>query len=43
VTYWKSCATAEPGPDGQVPNQDGAGTVDAVGQGVDPVLVGERV
>jgi NADPH2:quinone reductase len=26
-----------------VPNQDGAGTVEAVGQGVDPVLVGERV
>jgi NADPH2:quinone reductase len=26
-----------------VPNQDGAGTVDAVGQGVDPARVGERV
>ena len=26
-----------------MPNQDGAGTVEAVGQGVDPVLVGERV
>ena len=25
------------------PNQDGAGTVEAVGEGVDPVLVGERV
>lgn len=27
----------------QVPHQDGAGVVDAVGNGVDPVLVGERV
>jgi NADPH2:quinone reductase len=27
----------------QVPNQDGAGTVDAVGDGVDPARVGERV
>jgi NADPH:quinone reductase len=26
-----------------VPNQDGAGTIDAVGDGVDPVRVGERV
>jgi NADPH2:quinone reductase len=26
-----------------VPDQDGSGTVDAVGEGVDPVLVGERV
>ncbi|RFU20340.1 NADPH:quinone reductase [Geodermatophilus marinus] len=42
-TDWKSRTRARPGPDGQVPNQDGAGTVDAVGQGVDPVLVGERV
>ncbi|MGY1708435.1 NADPH:quinone reductase [Geodermatophilus sp. SYSU D00758] len=42
-TDWKSRTNARPGPDGQVPNQDGAGTVDAVGQGVDPVLVGERV
>jgi NADPH:quinone reductase len=42
-TDWKSRRTAQPGPDGQVPNQDGAGTVEAVGQGVDPVLVGERV
>ncbi|WP_165036681.1 alcohol dehydrogenase catalytic domain-containing protein, partial [Candidatus Protofrankia californiensis] len=30
-------------PTGQVPNQDGAGTVDAVGEGVDPALVGQRV
>jgi NADPH2:quinone reductase len=39
----KTRATAQPAPAGQVPHQDGAGTVDAVGQGVDPVLVGERV
>ncbi|MCZ2815076.1 NADPH:quinone reductase [Modestobacter sp. VKM Ac-2984] len=42
-TDWKTRSTAQPGPDGQVPNQDGAGTIDAVGEGVDPVLVGERV
>jgi NADPH2:quinone reductase len=42
-TDWKSRNTAQPGPGGQVPNQDGAGTIDAVGEGVDPVLVGERV
>jgi NADPH:quinone reductase len=42
-TDWKRRRTAEPGPDGQVPHQDGSGTVEAVGQGVDPVLVGERV
>jgi NADPH2:quinone reductase len=42
-TDWKSRTNAQPGPAGQIPNQDGAGTVDAVGQGVDPVLVGERV
>ena len=42
-TDWKSRSAAQPGPEGQVPNQDGAGTVDAVGQGVDPVLVGQRV
>ena len=42
-TDWKSRSKTEPGPEGQVPNQDGAGTVDAVGEGVDPVLRGERV
>jgi NADPH2:quinone reductase len=42
-TDWKSRAGTDPGPDGQIPNQDGSGTVDAVGEGVDPVLVGERV
>src|ERR1700730_10184761 len=30
-------------PDGVVPNQDGAGTIEAVGPGVDPSRVGERV
>ena len=42
-TDWKSRSTAAPGPGGKTPNQDGSGTVDAVGEGVDPVLVGERV
>ncbi|MGY1855610.1 NADPH:quinone reductase [Modestobacter sp. SYSU DS0290] len=42
-TDWKSRSSAQPGPEGQVPNQDGAGTIEAVGQGVDPVLTGERV
>jgi len=42
-TDWKSRSNAQPGPGGQVPNQDGSGTVEAVGEGVDPVLVGERV
>jgi NADPH2:quinone reductase len=42
-TDWKSRRTAEPGPQGQIPHHDGSGIVDAVGQGVDPVLVGERV
>ena len=34
-TDWKTRSSAEPGPDGQIPNQDGAGTVEAVGEGVD--------
>jgi NADPH2:quinone reductase len=42
-TDWKSRTNADPGPDGKIPNQDGSGTIDAVGQGVDPVLLGERV
>ena len=42
-TDWKARSTADPGPGGKVPNQDGSGTVEAVGEGVDPVLVGERV
>src|SRR5829696_8604843 len=44
-TDWKSRAgsSGPPAAGWQVPHQDGAGTVDAVGTGVDPVLVGERV
>src|SRR5580658_4143232 len=44
-TDWKSRAGATPRPiDGfQIPNQDGAGVIDAVGEGVDPGRVGERV
>lgn len=42
-TDWKSRSTAQPGSEGQVPGQDGAGTVEAVGAGVDPARVGERV
>jgi NADPH:quinone reductase len=39
----KTRRTAQPPPEGQIPHHDGAGTVDAVGTGVDPVLIGERV
>jgi NADPH:quinone reductase len=45
-TDWKARRRPYPGtPEGveQVPNQDGAGVVDAVGEGVDPGLVGRRV
>ena len=42
-TDWKRRSTADPGGTPQTPNQDGAGTVDAVGDGVDPARVGERV
>ena len=42
-TDWKSRSKAQPGPEGQVPGQDGAGTVEAVGAGVDAARVGERV
>jgi NADPH:quinone reductase len=49
-TDWKARSGAVPMPqtakDGewfQVPNQDGAGVIDAVGPGVDPARVGERV
>ncbi|MGH3095948.1 MAG: NADPH:quinone reductase [Streptosporangiales bacterium] len=43
-TDWKARSGATPMPmDGfQVPNQDGVGVVDAVGEGVDPGKVGER-
>ena len=45
-TDWKSRSGAsggEPDPIERVPNQDGAGIVDAVGPGVDNVAVGDRV
>jgi NADPH2:quinone reductase len=44
-TDWKSRAGATPRPidEFQIPNQDGAGVIDAVGAGVDPGRVGERV
>jgi len=42
-TDWKSRSTADPGAGGKTPNQDGSGTIEAVGQGVDPALIGERV
>jgi NADPH2:quinone reductase len=44
-TDWKSRAGAVPRPiEGfQIPNQDGAGVIDAVGDGVDAGRVGERV
>ncbi|MPQ98236.1 zinc-binding dehydrogenase [Modestobacter sp. I12A-02628] len=42
-TDWKSRSTAQPGPDGQTPGQDGAGRVEAVGAGVDPAVLGQRV
>lgn len=43
-TDWKSRTTAAPTEgDEIVPNQDGAGVVDVVGEGVDSVSVGDRV
>ena len=44
-TDWKSRAGAPPRPidEFQIPNQDGAGIIDAVGDGVDPARIGERV
>jgi NADPH2:quinone reductase len=42
-TDWKSRSTTQPPAGWQIPGQDGSGTIDAVGQGVDPVLIGERV
>ena len=44
-TDWKARAgvTPRPIPGFQIPHQDGAGVIDAVGDGVDPARVGERV
>lgn len=42
-TDWKSRTSAAPAHAFQVPGQDGAGDVDAVGEGVDAARVGERV
>jgi NADPH:quinone reductase len=42
-TDWKTRSATPPSAGWQIPHQDGAGVVDAVGTGVDPVLVGERV
>ena len=44
-TDWKARSGAVPRPiDGfQIPHQDGAGTIDAVGEGVDPGRAGQRV
>ncbi|GAA4305770.1 NADPH:quinone reductase [Klenkia terrae] len=42
-TDWKSRSTADPGDSGKTPDQDGSGTVDAVGTGLDGGRVGERV
>jgi NADPH:quinone reductase len=44
-TDWKSRSGATPRPiDGfQIPHHDGAGEIDAVGEGVDPARIGQRV
>jgi len=42
-TDWKARAGTPLAFPEQVPNQDGAGVIDAVGPGVDPARVGERV
>jgi NADPH2:quinone reductase len=42
-TDWKARSRGTPGAGGVVPNQDGAGVIDAVGEGVSPERVGERV
>jgi len=44
-TDWKARAGATTGVSGefQIPNQDGSGVIDAVGEGVDSARVGERV
>lgn len=42
-TDWKARASGRMAFGEQVPNQDGSGVIDAVGAGVDPARVGERV
>ncbi|MGC4804747.1 NADPH:quinone reductase [Micromonospora sp. DT233] len=42
-TDWKSRRSAPPPVGWQIPGQDGAGVVEAVGVGVDRALIGERV
>lgn len=42
-TDWKRRSTAAPEHAFQVPGQDGAGDIDAVGEDVDPARIGERV
>ncbi|MGY1740170.1 MULTISPECIES: NADPH:quinone reductase [unclassified Blastococcus] len=42
-TDWKARRGTPPAGGTQVPGQDGAGTVEAVGRGVDPAVVGQRV
>lgn len=42
-TDWKSRRNTPPPAGWQVPDQDGSGVVDAVGTGVDPAVLGQRV
>jgi NADPH2:quinone reductase len=42
-TDWKLLRRADPAWEFAVPNQDGAGVIDAVGEGVDQARVGQRV
>jgi NADPH2:quinone reductase len=42
-TDWKARRGTRPAGGVQVPGQDGAGTVEAVGRGVDPAVLGQRV
>ena len=42
-TDWKARRGGQVAFPEQVPNQDGSGTIDAVGEGVDPARVGDRV
>jgi NADPH2:quinone reductase len=43
VKRWKNWGGARPEPEIVVPNNDGAGFVDAVGPGIDPARIGQRV